>query len=249
LALLFLLRRYVMSDRSDIADRLGHGLAVALAQHSDAALTIDRADWLRLFVEAAHTSDDDRIPAAIAALVEALSSEWTTHGDVERAAASVDACLNASACDGFPDVVQRAIDELERIVGLAYRPGGALGSAAQNVRLASALLTAFTISARLPYAMLAEELVVSTRRASWDDAAGVFAGSIDLNCEAVRVLSRLGALHRSEEYRAAAVLAPGADYDREADRILASLAPRLVDVGFPCGAYGLALLEHTQPSS
>jgi hypothetical protein len=245
-ALLFLLRRYLISDRAEIADRLGHGLAVALAQHRDAATTVDRADWLRLFVEAARASDDDRIAAAIATLVEMLSSEWTTHGDIERAGASIDACLQAADCAGVPDLVQRAVDELERIVALAYRPGEALGTVAQNVRLGAALLTAFALTARLPYAMLAEELVVATRRTAWDDAAGLFSASIHLNCEAARVLDRLAVLHRDADYRAAAVLAPDANYARDAGGILENLASHISDEGFPCGVYGLALIEHMQ---
>jgi hypothetical protein len=249
-ALLFLLRRYVLADRAGVADRLGHGLAVALERPKDAMSTVDRADWLRLFVEAAHTSDDDRIPVAIAALVAALAAEWTTHADIERAGASIDACLQAA--DGAaaqPALVQRAIDELERVVSIAYQPGGAPRSVAQHVRLASALLTAFACTARLPYAMLAEELLQAMRRNNWDASAGVFAASPDLNCEAARVLNRLGALHRNAEYRAAAVLAPGADYHADAAGILGSLAPQLGDEGFPFAAFGLALVEHESNAS
>ena len=197
-----------------------------------------------LFVEAAHASSDDRIIAAIAALIDSLSAEWETHADIARAGASIDACLRA--CDGaiVPSLIQRAVDELERVVAIAYQPGGASIGVAENVRLASALLTAFGLTARLPYAMLAEELVQTIRRSRWESAAGLFTAPTDVNCEAARVLSRLRDLHRNAEYRAAAVLAPGADYDADAAGILEALAPEIDHEGFPCAAYGLALLEH-----
>ena len=62
----------------------------------------------------------------------------------------------------------RAIDELEHAVAASYRPGEGLvgsgpaagrGSADDHVRAASALLTAFEMTGRLPYSMLAEELI------------------------------------------------------------------------------------------
>ncbi|HEY2907948.1 MAG TPA: hypothetical protein VGJ29_18730 [Vicinamibacterales bacterium] len=243
-ALLFLLRRYLVADSGPVAECLEHGLGVALAQHGDSVQTIDRADWLMLFVEAAHASADERIPATVSALADALSSEWATDDDVERTAASIDACLRASERATAPMLVQRAIDELERIVAIAYQPGGVSGGVPQTVRLASALLTAFAITARLPYAMLAEELVKTMQRNNWDRPSGLFAATISVNCEAVRVLNRLGELHRNAEYRGAAVLAPGADYESDAAAILEALAPHMASYGFPSAPYGLALIEH-----
>jgi hypothetical protein len=247
-ALLFLLRRYLAADSVAVAKSLEHGLGVALAQYGDSLQTIDRADWLMLFVEAAHVSEDDRIPPAITALADALSAQWATDDDVERAGASIDACLRASERAAAPMLLQRAIDELERVVAIAYQPGRVSGGAPQHVRLASALLTAFGITARLPYAMLAEELVRAMQRNNWDGASGLFATTISLNCEAVRVLNRLGELHRNAEYRAAAVLAPDADYGSDAAAILEALAAHMSSFGFPCAPYGLALLEHSPES-
>jgi hypothetical protein len=246
-SLSFLLRRYLVSERHDIGDRVGQGLAVALTRYHEAAPTIERADWLRLFVEAALASDDDRISGAIAELVEALSAEWPTHDGIERAGASIDACLQASNLSPARALVQRAVDELERIVGISYRPGAAARSVGESVRLSAALLTAFAITARLPYAMLAEELVQAMRRSHWDNAAGLFAASLTLNCEAARVVSRIAALHRDAEYRAAAIIAPDADYDRDADALIESLAGQIASEEFPSAAFGLALIECAWP--
>ena len=76
-----------------------------------------------------------------------------------------------------PAIVPPAIDELERIVGGAYRArrGRSLGGAARSThrrsRVASALLTAFELTGRLPYSMLAEELMQPSRaRRAGDDA-------------------------------------------------------------------------------
>jgi hypothetical protein len=242
-ALLFLLRRYAASDRPDLAEPVGHGLAVALTRYDRSAHTIDRAAWLRLFVDAARVSDDERLRPAIEALVETLSAEWPTHSDVERAGAAIDACLYAAEGPLAPTVVQKAIDELERIAAAAYAPGAELRSVGPYVRFASALLTAFTITARIPYAMLAEEVAQALRRRHWDEAARLFGAPLDVNCEAVRVLRRLAALHGNAEYRTAAVVAPDADYARDADIVLDSLSLRLADEPFPLAAFGLALTE------
>ncbi len=76
--------------------------------------------------------------------------------------------------------MQDAIDQLERVVGGSYRPGEGLvrdldgvrarGSVDDHVRGASALLTAFEITGRLPYSMLAEELIAVAGRARPSDA-------------------------------------------------------------------------------
>ena len=97
----------------------------------------------------------------------------------------------------------------------------ARGSADDHVRGASALLTAFEITGRLPYSMLAEELIA---------VAGARAcrrrGPASIQCEAARVLCRLAALHDDPDYRGAAVIAGGADYRAEASRILAAESAR-----------------------
>jgi uncharacterized protein YyaL (SSP411 family) len=149
------------------------------------------------------------------------------------------------------DLIQAAIDELERIVGPAYQPGhGVSERLADQISVASALLTAYHHTARLPYSMLAEELVQGARRTSWDgDRGGFFDGETAskpfvLNCESALVLGRLATLHRIDEYRAAAVLAPGADYGADAVRILELLAAEAPGRGLAGAVYGLAAAEH-----
>jgi uncharacterized protein YyaL (SSP411 family) len=158
---------------------------------------------------------------------------------VDETSASVDACLRAAGIVDPHELVPAAIDHLEHIVGGSYRPGeGVRGSAADQVHAASALLTAFEITGRLPYSMLAEELMQIARREPWPDT--------DLlgHCEAARVLSRLAALHDDPAYRGAAIVATDADYRSDAARILAAQSARAHAAPTPhAAAYGLALRE------
>jgi len=227
----FLLREYIATGREDLRDALGVALAQALASRGDAT-TPQRAALLTLLVEAAPLADDERVLTAAADLVAELRGEWPS--DLARvglaaATASVEACLRASALFDPPTIVPPALDELERIVAVAYRPGeGLSGALDAHASAASALLTAFEITGRLPYSMLAEELV--QRHA--DD------------CETARVLCRLAALHDNPDYRAAAVVAPGADYHAEAARILADRgAQALAAPTDDAARYGIALRE------
>jgi uncharacterized protein YyaL (SSP411 family) len=103
------------------------------------------------------------------------------------------------------------------------------GGLAAYVTLSFALLTAYDVSGRLPYSMLAEELVQFARRTLWDDAAACFTDtqldaveSCFLNCDAARVLCGLAALHADDGYRAAAVIKPEAAYLDDAARILST---------------------------
>jgi hypothetical protein len=103
------------------------------------------------------------------------------------------------------------------------------------VAAAGALLSAYRATARLPYSMLAEELMRFARRQWWMDT-GWFSDRGDpdsasdetflVNCEASRVLTRISSLHADAEYRQAVVVADGAEgvtnYG-DADRILAWL--------------------------
>jgi uncharacterized protein YyaL (SSP411 family) len=161
---------------------------------------------------------------------------------------SVDACLHATAIVNPDGLVQDAIDQLERVVGAGYRPGEGLmrerdgvrvrGSVEDHLRGASALLTAYEITGRLPYSMLAEELVAIGGRTIHADAG------VSIHCDAARVLCRLASLHDDPDYRRAAVIASGADYRQDAARILAVQSAR-ARAGSPsdAAAYGIALTE------
>ena len=139
-------------------------------------------------------------------------------------------------------------------MGAAYEPGEGLSRAvaggrarlADHVSAASALLTAYECTGRLPYSMLAEELMQFVARTLGDAGAAGFADGetaskpFALNCDAASVLYRLDALHRSAEYREAAVVAPAADYGRDAERILRWLAPQMPETGLAGAVFGLA---------
>lgn len=252
-ALRFLLRSYSATGRDDIRDAIEPALARAL-ELAHSAPADEQPCWLLLFVEAAGMSGDDRLPAMAAMLVEHVRSTWGRTGQsLEVGATGVDACLRASSLVPIDDLARSAIDELERLVGATYQPGhGVSEQLADQLAVSSALVTAYQLTGRLPYSMLAEELLQSARRVMWDEPCGIFShdGSgargqkpFALNCEAVSVLSRLAALHRSDEYLKAAVVTPGADYDVDAERILESLAADVPAHGLAGAAYGLAAAE------
>jgi uncharacterized protein YyaL (SSP411 family) len=260
-ALTFLLRRYLETDRDDVRLALEPGLASALQCQAAAETTDQRAAWLTLFSQAATVSDDQRIAAAGAELIERLRREWGGVTEVDAGAASVDACLAACHLLDPRSIVPDAIDELERIVAAAYRPGeglagpahgpaGARGRLADHVRTSSALLTAYELTGRLPYPMLAEELMQFARHTRWDGEAGAFCDSSQdsqrsfvTNCDAARVLIRLSALHDRSDYRAAAVLASDADYRDDVTRILTAQGETYRERGVISASYGLALAE------
>ena len=229
----------------ELRDALGPALAQALALAGADATVIGRAAWLTLLVEATAVADDDRIHPAAVELIAALQAAWPAQTRIDELSASVEACLRAAEIVDPGELVQDAIDRLERVIGGSYRPGDGLMrdrggirvrcSVDDHVRGASALLTAFELTGRLPYSMLAEELIAIATR----DAGGFV-----IQCEAARVLCRLAALHDDPGYRGAAVIAAGADYRAEASRILAAESARARE-GTPsaAAAYGLALLD------
>ena len=259
-AMRFLLRRYTATQREDLRDALEPALARLLDDRPSSAPDHERAAWLTLFGEAAVISTDERLQAAAVDLIAGLRDEWGRAKYVDQVAASIDACLTASEVFDSPGLVQDAIDELERVIGAAYRPGqgvghvvdepvAARGLLSDHVQCASALLTAYARTGRLPYSMLAEELMQFAHRTLWDEEGGGFydrphgAKPFALNCEAARVLCRLAGLHHEDEYRKAAVIASDADYGRDAARTLASQTLLYREHGPLSAVYGLALGE------
>lgn len=262
-ALSLLLRQYVATGRDDVSDALGGALARGLEAAPTEGDSGRRAEWLSLFVEAAALSEDERLCSSAGALVSALCSEWPAHGGVEPAMHAVDACLTAAGV--LPDLlnapvlVPAAIDELERIVRVVYRPGEGIahtlsdpdarrGELRDQVAMASALLMAHEITGRLPYSMLAEELMQFARHdlepATWSLGPGN--GSLEHFlgiCDAARVLCRLARLHDDAAYLKAAVTAVSPDYAGDARRALAALSPAYRDHGIASAVYGLALFE------
>jgi hypothetical protein len=239
-ALLFLLRRAQTTAGDGLVDRVGEALAAALPE-ADRALTVPaRAAWVALLVETRQLSDDDRLDRTLARLVPLLQAQWsaTAIGD---AALAIEATLHAVTLPAFRSIAADAIDHLERLIATAYRPGSGVGATSDQVRTASALLTAYGLSGRLPYPMLAEELMQSARTALPSD--------FTTTCIAARVLCRLAALHDDAGYRAAAVLAPQAAYRADAVRLLESVALDAQARGAGGAIYGIALLELESASS
>jgi hypothetical protein len=179
-ALLFLLRLYQTTGRADVADLVGRSLALVFIALDDESLgprslspdsthlsemssTVTRATWLELLVDTSTLTDDERVSGAIVKRIDQLRQGWTSDG-IEDATAAIGACLHAARLDAHRWLIPEAIDRLELIVGRAYRPGEGIGTFGDHVRAASALLTAYSLTGRLPYPMLAEELMVILRR-------------------------------------------------------------------------------------
>ena len=247
-ALTFLLRQYREADRADVSETLGTALADALDRHTEESTTTARAGWLRLFAEASAISDDERLADAARALIAALVESWPAAVIVDEAATSIDACLAAVHLVDPGALIPMAIDELERVVGAAYRPGVGVahtigggahdrGGLADQIGSASALLTAYGLTGRLPYSMLAEELMQLSRGEAETHPDRT------LLCQTVRVLCRLAALHDDQAYRNAAVIATAADYRGDAARMLDRVSAGVADGGVDAAMYGIALGE------
>jgi hypothetical protein len=270
-ALSLLLRQY-SRGRGELGDALGAALAVAMdearnnasSDASDNAGADLDAQWLMLFIEAAGVSEDERLLETVAALVSRIERRWPSHGRLAPAMRSLDACLSAAQLDPLASHLALAVDELERVVGLVYVPGDGLpgvvgrqpteaGRLSEHAAAASALLSAYHAAGRLPYSMLAEELMQFARREWWDAARGCFrhamqqpgeaCGAFVANCQAARVFCRLAALHGDPDYRQHAVIAEQADYAADAARTLDSLSADYPRVGLDAAIYGLAMFE------
>jgi transketolase len=139
----------------------------------------------------------------------------------------------------------RLVDDLEAMVRAGYEPGEGLldRDLAEHAALGCALLTAFALSGRLPYAMLAEELLRVARRKWWDEGRGAFAAEPSANAAAARLCSRLAQLHDDPDYVRAAVIAEAADYARDAAHVLDWIEATASLDGADRAVHGLALLD------
>ena len=237
-ALRFLLRVYASTGRDDVRASIEPALADALQIAADSS-SETAAGWLILFVEAAGASDDSRLREAASDLASKVRMNLRGTLPITVTAHSVDAYLQALPFvdDGS---VQAPIDELEGLVARSYEPGcGIEGGVEQDVSVASALLTAFAVTDRIPYAMLAEELLRHAHVAVSDVKMLPFLTA----CHVAQVLSRMAALHQHPEYRTAAVIAPNADYASDAGQMLEQIARDAEASGIAAAAYGLAAGE------
>jgi len=257
----FLLRRYAMTGQQRLEAVLGPSLARALDAYGRGSAEPARSDWLLLCVDAATRSQDERPRNTAAALAANARRDWPCESGAVTSVAmrSIGACLRASdICidrEETRGLIADAVDELERIVGPLYRPGqgvahtvnepaSARDNLADQVHAASALLDAYERTGRLPYSMLAEELMQFALNL---EPGTLEPGTLEpflSSCEAIRVLCRIAALHKDAAYRAAAVIAPDRDYLLEAERLLDQLAGGRREYNAAAEAdYGLALVD------
>lgn len=219
----------------------------------------EAVEWLPVFARVAALSSDPRVAALVADLVARVRRHWPSQGRVAEASLAVASCLAAvnlldalvppdasGATHGEADPVrallQATLDELEGLVQRAYRPGtGMQGTLAgepssesaellAQIATADALLRAYAVTGRLPYVMLAEELVLTARRRWWDEPAGGF-GPIGERLEpsalsahglAVAVLCGLARAVSGADWRGSGD--SGESYRRDAARVLERLA-------------------------
>ena len=130
-----LLRHYLNTGRPELGEALGLALAQALALAGADATVIGRAGWLTLLVEATALADDERIRPAIEQLAAALQAAWPALTRIDEVAASVEACLRAAEIVPPDELVQNAIDHLERVIGGSYRPGDGLMRDRDGIRV------------------------------------------------------------------------------------------------------------------
>ena len=237
-SLRLLLRGYATTGRDEFRAAIEPGLAQALELAADSSSEA-APRWLVLFAEAADASDDPRLLEAASDLATKARMNWGGAQPIDASAASVDACLRALPLLGV-DSARGSIDELERLVAASYEPGSGIGGTVDDeITVASALLTAFGVTDRLPYAMLAEELVRHARAELLNSSAVPFSTA----CGAASALSRMAALHQVTEYRSAAVIAPDADYARDAVCLLERAAHNQQTFGLAAAGYALAAGE------
>ena len=252
-ALQFLLRRYSIEAREELTEPLGSALARELDRQADEGCPDNPEGWMAVFSEAAAISEDPRLPRAAAYLLDGARTRWSSRepAAVDEVMRSAEACLLCVNLPEARELAAEAVDALERVVAGAYRPGQGVshetghatfvrGSLSDHVYAASALLTAYSLTARLPYAMLADELMQSVLRAPPKEPEGRDA-RVTLNSELARVFCRLATLHRDEEYCRTAVLPVDEDYAADAGRTLAALVPSVRERGVEAAPFGLAL--------
>ena len=242
-ALTFLLGRYASTDREDVGEALGRALAAALEQAPSVSGLAERTAWTLLFAQAARVSDDPRVRDAATSGVGQLSVLWSSDGgsrgvnDISARMRAIEACLVAAPVVESPNLLGAAVNELERLVAAHYEPGQGMGALEDQLATASTLLTAHALTGRVPYPMLADELVQVALRTPWASR------SFEFNCEASLVCARLAELHRDAGYRQAAVTSVNGDYGQEAARVLSCQLPRVRDLGTAAAPFGLALAQ------
>ena len=273
-ALRLLVRRFASTGREDLGGALGPALADVLETPATPT-TPSTAETLLLLIEALDISADEALGEAVTYRAAELRRAWPSRGTVSEAMPGLTACLAAAQLG--PDAgLAGAIDELERIVGIIYEPGdgvareiragAARGGLADHAEVASTLLYAYATTGRVPYAMLAEELMQVARRAWWDEGSADLAEGPEglegvevlvapavradeppvgfaVSCTLVTVLCRLAVLRTTADYRETVAAAAHTDYGTWASHLIHGLASSYRPLGHVAAGYGLALDE------
>lgn len=241
------------------------------------------AELLHLYADAAHTFDGPplmEVARGVLGFSARLALEgggwaastWTDDEStaIDRSmftganAVMISATLHAAGLMGDSHAGAQAIAALERVLSGTYRPGAGVArelSTTEDVRgifedqvaMAAAALDAAEATGRVPYQMMAEELMLYAVRTMWDDEAGGFvdrargaaaADEVGLlrrrlkpfvaNCEAARLLVRLADATNRPEYAA------------RARAVLAGLAPFAAAHG-PLAAHYLLAVQAARP--
>ena len=203
----------------------------------------DNAALLHVYVEAAITLGDRRwkdragdiVRWARATMSDSAGSGFFNAATprvidrtiyVDRNAMMCGACIRAAAL--FDDIWLRdfALEVFESVVVPSYKPGDGVahvtassaspavrGLLTDQIHAASAAVWAHAATGRLPYSMLAAELLQFAVRTMWDEKAGRFRDRVEaadpvapfeLNCHAAYVLNRLGLITGDAGYHARA---------------------------------------------
>ena len=232
----FLVTEYRATARDDVFEVLGVGLMRGLDRAAAEPDAGERARWLITIAEAMSVSDDQLVRDAACALLTSLSGRAEPIG--------IEASLRGAVALEDSMRVATAIDHLEQLVSRAYEPGEGVvldldrsrpGQATDQSATASALLTAYEISGRVPYPMLAEELMQTVPLDRWLEQ------EVGAASDAATVFCRLAAVTQDESYRAAAVTARQANYRSDAERLIRRHDAHGFESAREAARYGLAL--------
>lgn len=143
------------------------------------------------------------------------------------------------------DALAGAVDLLETRIRHRYEPGDGLTGATcrEELRASCALLDAFELTGRLPYAMLAEELFRHARSRWWAEPSALFDADLRATCAGLQVAAQLAALHADADYTAAAVAAPGLDMRADARRMAEAVVATFEQFPDAAGDAGPALIQ------
>jgi hypothetical protein len=274
------------ASRDALEAALGRAIAgPARILEAGLAGSAEAVEWLPVFVRVAALSSDPRVAAIVADLVARVRRHWPSQGAVADGAFAVASCLAAvdlldalvppdasgaarREADPVRALLQATLDELEGLVHRAYQPGAGMremldgepgsnaGELLAQIATADALLRAHAVTGRVPYAMLAEELVLVAKRRWWQEPAGGFGAVGDeiagrapsAHGLSVAVLCGLARAVSGAEWRRASDDA-GASYRHDAERVLARLGRRPQSAAGRARAdYALALAEWLEGS-